>query len=153
MQILPGRNRLSSKAFCIRMRQSCSRAFSRVSSLSPDSVFHLNFPLAKHENSKSRAPIMIAGLRSNDSLEKRRFCEVIKLTNQVRSGTLYSPQWAATNANTTTTMADASSLLLWLHALITPGVRYTSHKKRAYASRQYQGPARPIPFHSYCLSK
>lgn len=145
MQILPGRNRLSSKAFCIRMRQSCSRAFSRVSSLSPDSVFHLNFPLAKHENSKSRAPIMIAELRSNDSLEKRRFCEVIKLTNQVRSGTLYSPQWAAAHTNTTTTMADASPLLLWLHALITPRVRYTSHKKKSLRQQTEPRPSQTRP--------
>lgn len=38
------------KVFCIRMRESCSRASSRVKSLSPDFLFHLNFPSAKHKN-------------------------------------------------------------------------------------------------------
>lgn len=147
------------KVFCIRMRRSCSRASSRASSPSPDSVFHLNFPSMKHKNSKSCGRCMVAKMQRDDSLEERCFCEVINLTNQVRSGTLYSPQWTAANANTTTTMAAASPLLLRLHALITPRVRYTGHKKEltpAVSTKAQPHSLSPDPSHFtliVCLSR
>lgn len=91
MQILPGRNKqsvLHKNETILQQSLLCSS----VRSLSPDSSFHCFFPSAKDKNSKSCVLLMIAELQSNDSPEEQRFCEVINLTNQVRSGTLYSPQ-------------------------------------------------------------
>lgn len=69
---------------------------------------------------------MIAKLQVNHSLEEQHFTVITALTNQVRSRTLCSPQRA-------TTTITSLLLLLYdspcLHALITPKVRCTGHKK------------------------
>lgn len=102
-------------------------------------------------NSEYPVRTMIAELWANDSLEEPHFSEVIELTNQVRSGTLYSPQWAATTT--------ASLLLLWLSLPArSDNSQCEMHRARksAYASSLGQGTARqlkpgPIPIHFHCL--